>query len=69
MESSSNTNLLHTFLALGPMQVNGMLDLTLSDFLVFSVAVRYNISSCFHNSQCSLMFPIKIEYLSKELKL
>ena len=60
MESSSNANVLYTFLPLGPMQVNSMLDFTLSDFLVFSVAVMYSISSCFHSSQSLLMLPLKL---------
>ena len=40
------------------MRANSMLDLSLSDFLVFSVAVIYSIS-CFHNFQCS-----KLKYCS-----
>ena len=60
MGSSSNTNVLYTSLPLGTMQFNSILDLTSSDFLVFSMAVRYSISSCFHNFQCSLMFLLKL---------
>ena len=60
MEWSSNTNMLDTSLPLGPVQVNSVLDLTSSDFLAFSVAVMYSISSCFHSFQCSLMFPLKL---------
>ena len=60
MESSSNTNVLYTSVPLGPLQVKSMLDLTSSDFLVFSLAVMYSIGSCFHSFQCSLMFPLKL---------
>ena len=55
-----NTNVLYTSLPLRPMQVNSMLDLTSSDFFVFSVAIMYSISSCFHNFQCSLMLLLKL---------
>ena len=60
METSSNTNVSRTSLPLGPMQVDSMLGLTSSGFLVFSVVVMYSIISCFHNFQCSLMFPLKL---------
>ena len=59
MESSSNTNVLYTPVPLGSMQVNSMLDLTSSDFLFFSVAVRYRIS-CFHSFRCSQLFLLKL---------
>ena len=45
---------------LGPMQVNSILDLTLSDFFNFSATVTYSITSFFHNFQWSLMFPLKL---------
>ena len=53
------TNILQTFLPLGSMYVNRMLDLTSFDFLVFPVLVMYSHSSCFHYFQCSLMFLLK----------
>ena len=60
MESSSNTNVLYTSLPLGPMQVNSMLDLTSSDFLVFFCGSYVQHQLLFPSFQCSLMFLLKL---------
>ena len=57
---SSPSNHGEYFISNGLIQVNSMLDLTSSGFLVFFVTLMYSLCSCFLNFQCSLIFSLKL---------